>query len=469
MAKRNIMQPLTQCYKKLNSPNHKRNKGIALLWATCTLLILILFMGLAIDGGVIHLAANQLQNAADAAALAGAQLVSTEIDGPNTSYFRTRLNTRDFAHANYYIGGSSVFLNENSSNAADGDIVIGLYFPQRPVKQTRFERNDAGFANAVKVVPKCIEGQANPPISLFFGPIVGVNTANVNAKAIAVSIGAHGAGLIVLDPDGDPGLGFSGSGASLHVNNGAIQVNSEGKVGNKGSVWSPAGSVITAEELDICGDDSSTYKGTVPNEPPVFFDVPYMADPLINLPPPPITSDLGTINTGGTYGPGYYSGGIDLSGNSKQSVTLQPGIYVLGGMGLQVNGTKINFTALGVMFYILKDSNKTKIDLESGVNLTITEYKQAGSIYDGMAIFQARDNTNDAKLTGSSTMNLTGTIYIPGNPTIPSDLTITLGGSNYGTGIQVIAWKVSIAGNSDITINYDGRNFKNRFRSFLVE
>ena len=53
-------------------------KGIAMLWLAISIVVLILFMGIAIDGSRVYLTANQLQNAADAAALAGARTVRTD-------------------------------------------------------------------------------------------------------------------------------------------------------------------------------------------------------------------------------------------------------------------------------------------------------------------------------------------------------------------------------------------------------
>ena len=53
---------------------HHRYRGVALIWVAILALVLILIVGLSLDVAKVSLVAHQLQNAADAAALAGARL-----------------------------------------------------------------------------------------------------------------------------------------------------------------------------------------------------------------------------------------------------------------------------------------------------------------------------------------------------------------------------------------------------------
>ena len=56
--------------------NRRRNpRGVALVWTAIMLFVMIGIVGLSIDWGWATLDAHQLQNASDAAALAGAMLV----------------------------------------------------------------------------------------------------------------------------------------------------------------------------------------------------------------------------------------------------------------------------------------------------------------------------------------------------------------------------------------------------------
>jgi hypothetical protein len=84
-------------------------------------------------------------------------------------------------------------------------------------------------------------------------------------------------------------------------------------------------------------------------------------------------------------------------------------------------------------------------------------------IYEGVGIFQARDNFNDARIVGTSMLDLEGTLYFPENH-------LDLTGTGDGFGNQLIADTVEVSGTGDITIMYDGRNYNAvPTRSILVE
>jgi len=463
-------------YLKSLQKKELRYRGVVLVWAALLLLLLILIVGLSVDTAKVVLVAHQLQNAADAAALAGAQVVKAGNDA------NTRDVTYNLAFANYCVDNSSIVLDKNPSNAVNGDIVLGRYFPQRTNPATRFEPTaSAGeFANAVKAVPKCIEGQANPPVSLNFGPIVNVPTVNVSRYAIAMSSGGTGTGLLALDC-GSPGLLLDG-GVQVVVNNGEVQVNCCGDPAIRANGGS---GFVDAEQINVCGD---IWKDDFPSEMPVLTGAPIVPDPLgcdegICLPPPPDGTliEPNTVKiTGGayTFQPGYYPGGIEITGGD---ITFEPGIYVFEGSGIQITGSP-TICAKRIMFYA-KDG---PLDIEGKGQMTITELvpwdEAAGVIpdtefcdpgfsypagidlntYEGMVIYQARDNHEDAKILGTSNFVLEGTIYFPENH-------LDLGGTNFTAGTQLIASTMRIHGNGTITVNYDGRYRAPGGRSYLVE
>jgi hypothetical protein len=159
--------------------------------------------------------------------------------------------------------------------------------------------------------------------------------------------------------------------------------------------------------------------------------------------------------------PGYYSGGFRFTGGGD--VVLEPGIYVLNGSssgpksGLYIHGG--NFTAEGVMLYIIEDYGV--VDIGGSGNILITPIESG--YYEGMSIFQSRDNHNDAVIIGTSALELSGTLYFPENFT-------ELGGTeDWTAGNQFIADTMWIHCTETITINYDGRNPAPGNRSFLVE
>lgn len=152
--------------------------------------MLILFVGVGMDMAKIFLVVHQLQNAADASALAGAQLVKFD-------QVTARQQAITIAFANF-ADGTAVQLLDNPDYDPSGDIVIGVYYPQREYPAIKFEPITSidEFANAVKVVARRIEGSPDGPVPLNFGPIVHIDNVGLTRDAIAMSSGGTGAGLI---------------------------------------------------------------------------------------------------------------------------------------------------------------------------------------------------------------------------------------------------------------------------------
>ena len=453
--------------------------GIAMIWVAIFLVLMVLLLGLSLDSAKAFLVAHQIQNAADAASLAGACWIKVDPDYARTVALATALE--NLADAD------EVVLDANPSNDPNGDVVLGWY--------SRMFRKFVPASeklNAVKVVARRTGDSPGGPVPLVFGPVAGVDNINVRRYAIAMTHGGVGAGVIALSP-GDPpdetGLLING-GAILDVNDGIIQVNSEASAA---IVFKGSSLGLSAEELNLCGDVIAKAFDLSALDFPIDDDAPPLPDPLCPNPavctPPPTWDpavDLGggdtlAISTG-TYvlEPGYYSGGFYITGGD---VTLKPGIYVLGGgpmgKGGLVIGGNANFCAKGVMFYI---TGTGKVDLAGGgpedcyIRVTppdpeSTDFCGAGftypagfdfATYSGISIFQDRTNTNDASIVGTSLLDLDGTLYFP-------RAHVDLTGTGDGFGNQLIAWSIEISGASHITIDYRGKEPLPDRKSFLVE
>jgi hypothetical protein len=461
-----------------NARGHR--SGVAMIWTAIVGMLLILIIGICVDTAKVALVAQQLQNAADAAALAGGRLVKFE-DHPR---MQTRALAMTIGQLNF-ADGDPVQLDQNAGNQPDGDIVVGRYN-----RRTRTFTPSTEAANALKVVARRTD-QLHGPIPLNFGPIAGIDTANVSQYAIAMSAGGTGAGLIALKHSGT-GLHMNGT-VILDVNDGDIQVNSF----DDDAVRIIGTPEFLANEINTCGyfDPTGGYQfpedlitqdqddGVDPIPDPLCPD----PDGGICLPAPAWdpASDLSdpcapTLKiTEGTHvlQPGYYSGGFEITGGD---VTLKPGIYILGGgpqgKGGLVVGGNTNFCAMGVMFYV---TDNGKVDLAGTGNMRMTPIGAEGEAcefcdqsftygsntdyqYTGVTIFQARDNHNDACIVGTNLMDLDGTLYFPENH-------LDLTGTGDGFGNALIADTIEISGTGRIVINYDGRYDAPGTSSFLVE
>jgi hypothetical protein len=122
----------------------KQEQGSTIVFVAIVMLVILGFSALAIDLGVVATARNQLQTAADAAALAGA-----------TGLFVSENEAKDRAIA---FAGLNDCINE----------------------AVLISEGDVSFPN-----PDQVRVQANHQIDLYFARILGKNTADIFAEAVA--------------------------------------------------------------------------------------------------------------------------------------------------------------------------------------------------------------------------------------------------------------------------------------------
>lgn len=172
-------------------------RGSAVLVLVALLLIPLLGMAaFAVDLGVIVVVRGELQNAADAAALAGAaQLDSQEAQlalyyaaeretltqvyytGDNAA----RREAQTYAQA-HRAGGVAVVLDKNLGNLPEGDVALGYLSPYDARGTMTFETYPY---NAVQVRTSRDAGHAGS-LNLFFAPVFGLRTKDVAAQATAM-------------------------------------------------------------------------------------------------------------------------------------------------------------------------------------------------------------------------------------------------------------------------------------------
>lgn len=141
-------------------PHKRSRKGIILVYAAFLMVVVLGFAALAIDIGYIALTKDQLQNAADASALAGAMRMK---DGPAT----VRSAAIDIASRNY--------LGQKTVSITDSDVELGMY----DITTRTFTANETA-ANSVRVTTRAVDKP------LFFAPVIGHRTFTKQAQAIAI-------------------------------------------------------------------------------------------------------------------------------------------------------------------------------------------------------------------------------------------------------------------------------------------
>jgi hypothetical protein len=149
--------------------------------------VLIGFVALAIDIGYVSVTKNELQNIADAAALAGAGELGNIYKG--LTYDEQQVLTLDANGVDAIKASVKDVVGEGKNRAGgvtiiidDGDIFINKW------PGTSVHSNDYNQPNAVRVTARR-DSSANGPISTFFAKIFGVETFDVSADATAALSG----------------------------------------------------------------------------------------------------------------------------------------------------------------------------------------------------------------------------------------------------------------------------------------
>jgi hypothetical protein len=376
------------------------------------------FVALTIDVGLIFEGRRGEQNAADAAALAGASAL------PGDPAMAKQL-ARDWAQRNGY---------------ATGEVTVTTPY-----------QGDSGK----------IEVVINKPTDAIFGRVLGQTSYAVTARAVATRASSSGvnAAFLVLNPTACGSFSKSGGGNLVINNNGGIMDDSSCNP----SLQRNGGGSVTAAVIDY-------YKpgGYVEGGSGQFTPVPTavdnrVPDPLASLPPPdlnilgisidsggtPLTPAFKSVSSGNTtLHPGVYYGGIEVK--SSANVTFLPGTYVLAGGGLKLTGSG-TIAGTGVMFYNTYDPQFNKnagacgsINLRGSAHFNFTG--PTSGAYKDIVFWQDKACTVDFTLEGGQG-GVGGVIYVPGGRV---DLS---GGGNLGS-IQVISDTVDISGNGDTSVNF---------------
>jgi Flp pilus assembly protein TadG len=156
-------------------------KGIIAVYVAILLVVIIGLAALAIDVGYMKVARNELQNAADAAALAGARkLGDNQIKSVNPVTTDVVSMSQDTANLNKVAG-----LNLSKvSGSGNIEVQIGQWDAD-----TKTFVNAGSPLTAVNVTTKRITGTTDQGVGLFFGSIFNISSHNVQANACAALSG----------------------------------------------------------------------------------------------------------------------------------------------------------------------------------------------------------------------------------------------------------------------------------------
>ena len=346
--------------------------GIGITFAI-SLPALLAIAGVASDYAVMIKLRAELQEVADAAAMAGAR----EIPLANANADMVESATRTFAI--YRLTGDSR-LTENDLTAEHITV-------------------DVKVADDFSSVDVKIREDWSP----FFAHVVSKSVTPIRVSSSARFVGRTNICVLGLKETNTAVL--LDKSARLTGNNCGLFTNSTGT----SSLKVNSGAELKASIVCSAGGVDQTSASI---SPPPLTDCPVTEDPLKNRPPPAVGScdhtNLVLTDVVQTLGPGVYCGGIVIDGSSQ--VFLVPGTYVLKDGGLIVTSSA-TMIGDGVGFYLT--GNASPIEFGDKTHISLAAPK-SGPLA-GLLIFEDRNLPVNLKheITSDDARKLIGTIYLP--------------------------------------------------------
>jgi Flp pilus assembly protein TadG len=176
-------QPRSQAPRRRFSFPRDESGGVAVITAIC-LVFLIGFVALVVDMGHLHAVRNEVQNAADAAALAGARALFPLNGYPDTGLIP--LTEPPFVTVAVQTARDTVGQNQAGSivnlTTAAADVQTGIW--NWNSRTFTADATPSYNINAVRVMARR-DSVANQPVSTWFASILGIDSVPVNAEAVA--------------------------------------------------------------------------------------------------------------------------------------------------------------------------------------------------------------------------------------------------------------------------------------------
>jgi hypothetical protein len=504
--------------KSTVSRSRKGRQGQMLVIFAGSLVLIMAIAALVVDLGFVFMLRRQEQNAADPGAVAAARYIPTADTGQmwNAACF-------------YAVQNGFSPIRSSTSAPCDGSVpldgsVLTVNYP--PSAAAVEYAGDRGF----------VEVTVRRPHKSFFAGVIGMPTITVATAAVAANdTGTSGTSSLVALKEGDCGTASStakvhggGSGGGIDIfpaagvdpaAGGYIQVNSScgAAMGADDQCTSGATSAMTVaggtyiRSNTVYVQGACTANGSYTLAPPTTFDeqAAYVGDPLALVRPPTSRhpTDTRSCPGGGASGtptnpkrcdlngmvtldPGTYYGGWKIGNGTK--LTLNPGIYILAGGGINQTGGITEATASGRVLIYSTDSPACGLGGSPGVacqqeldftaNTTINlrgldkntpcpPYGSTGCPFGGLLFWQdakasgAGTANADINIAGSGSLYLEGTVYsakgnvkITGN-SLTNGCVPNLAGETNCAAIQIIAYTFDVGGGGILRMPYDPRQF----------
>lgn len=335
-----------------------KERGAALILFCMMLFMFLGFAALSIDLGYLYMIKGQLQNAADAAALAGAGQL------PNTA---TAITTAQNV--------AGLNLPNNGTILALSDILIGTW------NASTNTLTSGGTNMSISVTTRRSTANGNP-IALFFAPVLGISSSDLSATAVATkttpSLTNGVVGLNSVNMSG--GTWVDSYNASQGPYSSSTATNLAGVASNKG--------------ISLSG--SATIKGNAQAGPGYSVSLSGGAAVTGSTSVATQTTAYATPPVPTSYNNNGLSKNLNVSRNKK--LTMTPGTYYLSSLTIANSGS-INITG------------PTTIYVSGNVNISGAGFINQAQLPSNLNIFITSTSGSTVKISGSAAF--CGLIYAP--------------------------------------------------------
>jgi hypothetical protein len=259
------------------------------------------------------------------------------------------------------------------------------------------------------------------------------NTATVvTASSTASYTTAANACILALNPSASKAVDFAGN-STLDLVGCTVMSNSIAS----DSLNVQGSASVTVPCMYAVGGATNGGSTTLTVCSSVKTQQPPVADPYSSLVMPTSSGSCTNPGNSSTYSAGHYCS-MDL----KNTVTLNPGVYIIDGGNLKINANA-NVTGSGVTFYL---ENGASVSMNGNSDVQISA--PTTGTYAGFLFISDRSNTSGITINGNNSSSVTGIIYAP-------DASVTYLGNFAGTNgcTQIVAQTVEWSGNTTFNDN----------------
>ncbi|MDE3103233.1 MAG: hypothetical protein KGJ98_13470 [Chloroflexota bacterium] len=396
-------------------------RGQAIILIAAVLLGMLMSVGLAIDAGTLYVARRTAQEAADAGAYAGAVVL---YEGGAYSDAKTAAAT-DATKNGYTQGGDggrqTVIVQEPTAS---------------PFNNTEYVEVDISVDVRTSLVPRS-----------------GLTQVSVHSIAGAVPLNNKYA-IMALDRGNTPNALYINNTGTLTLSGGGILVNSTSSTAayNVDTGTPPANVTITSSS-----SGTVVAGGVTGGWPSLATGQTQQPDPFAGYPKPSVTgmntySSLpAPVNTVITINPGIYTVPLQAAGGT--TILMNSGTYILEA-GINGSGNadvKSNTGGVFIFNTLTNYPNSTGGDTCQGVKLTGTSATdlnpETSGTYQGLLFYQDPACTAQFLIEGTSTMTVSGSIYVP-------KAQVEVAGSADLNGSQIVADTVKIQSGT-VQVSFD--------------